>query len=55
MTKNTTTNTESRNALWICVALAFGLLIAAWVTFFVIASKHKVEEVPLQTRPIQTN
>lgn len=46
---------ESRNTIWIFVALAFGLLIAAWVTFFVIASKHKVEEVPLQTRPAQTH
>lgn len=46
---------ESRNTIWIFVGIAFGLLIAAWVTFFVIASKHKVEHVPLQTRPVQTN
>lgn len=45
---------ESRNTLWIWVGLAFGLLIAAWVTFFVIASKNRVEEVPLQSRPAQT-
>jgi hypothetical protein len=46
---------ESRNGLWIWVGLAFGLLIAAWVTFFVIASRHKIEEVPLQTQPAQTH
>ncbi len=45
---------ESRNTIWIFVGLAFGLLLAAWVAFFVIASKQKVEEVPLQTRPAQT-
>jgi hypothetical protein len=42
---------ESRNTLWLWVGLAFGLMIAAWVTFFAIASRHKVEEVPLQTQP----
>lgn len=46
---------ESRNTLWIWVGLAFGLLIAAWVTFFVIASNNRVEEVPLQSRPAQTH
>ncbi len=45
---------ESRNSIWIFVGIAFGLLIVAWVTFFVIASRHKVEEVPLQSQPAQT-
>ena len=42
------------NSLWLWVCLAFGLLIAAWTTFLVIASHHKVEEVPLQTQPRTT-
>ncbi len=46
---------ESGNSLWLWVGLAFGLLIAAWVTFFMIAAQHKVEEVPLQTQPVQTH
>jgi hypothetical protein len=45
---------ESRNTIWIFVVIIFGLMITAWVTFFVITSKHKVEEVPLQSRPAQT-
>jgi len=45
---------ESRNGLWLWVGFAFGLLCAAWVTFFVVAGKHTVEEVPLQTPPAQT-
>ncbi len=45
---------ESRNSLWLWVGLAFGILLAAWMTFFVVASKQKVEEVPLQTAPAQT-
>lgn len=55
MARTTRTNTEPSNAIWLWVGLAFGLLIAAWLTFFVIASKHKVEEVPLHTQPTQTH
>lgn len=42
---------KKHRSLMIWVGLAFALLIAAWVTFFVIAAKHPVEEVPLQTPP----
>jgi len=42
---------KKHNGLWLWVGLAFGLLLAAWITFFVIAAHHKVEEVPLQTQP----
>lgn len=35
--------------LWLA-GLAFAILIAAWIVFFVIAAKHPVEEVPLQGR-----
>ena len=45
---------KSRNGLWMWVGLAFGLLIAAWVTFFSVAAKVRVEEVPLQTQPKAT-
>ena len=33
--------------LWLAVGLAFTLLLAAWVTFFIIASNNPVEIVPL--------
>jgi hypothetical protein len=39
------------SGLWLWVGLAFGLMLAAWTTFFVIAAHNKVEEVPLQTQP----
>jgi hypothetical protein len=42
---------KKHNGLWVWVGLAFGLMLAAWATFFAIASHHKVEEVPLQTQP----
>jgi len=43
--------TKKHSGLWLWVGLAFGLMLAAWTTFFVIAAQHKVEEVPLQTPP----
>ena len=46
---------KSGNALWAWVGLAFGLMLAAWTAFFVIAAHNKVEEVPLQTQPTQTH
>lgn len=42
---------KKRSPLMLWVGLAFAVLIAAWVTFFVIAAKHPVEDVPLQTQP----
>ena len=42
---------KKHNSLWLWVGLAFGLMLAAWLTFFAIAAQHKVEEVPLQTQP----
>ena len=35
--------------LWLWVGLAFGVLLIAWTAFFIVASQHRVEEVPLQT------
>lgn len=35
--------------LWWWFVLAFVLQAAAWTTWFVIASRHRVEEVPLIT------
>ena len=46
---------DKKNPLMLFVGLAFAVLIAAWITFFVIASNHPVEEVPLQTQPRQAN
>ena len=37
------------NRLWLWVILAFALLLSAWGTFFYMARKNPVEEVPLQT------
>jgi len=51
MTTATTKRIKPHNGLWLWVGLAFGLMLAAWVTLFVIAAHNKVEEVPLQTQP----
>jgi hypothetical protein len=42
---------KKQNSPLLWAGLAFGLMFAAWITFFVIAARHKVEEVPLQTQP----
>jgi hypothetical protein len=34
---------------WGWFVLAFAIQAAAWATWFVIASHHRVQEVPLQT------
>lgn len=44
-----------RVPLMFWVGVAFALLIAAWVAFFVIAAKNPVEDVPLQKPPRQAN
>jgi hypothetical protein len=36
--------------LWLWFVAAFVLQAAAWTAWFTIASKHRVEEVPLVTR-----
>ncbi len=33
--------------LWLWFVAAFAIQAAAWTTWFVIASNHKVQEVPL--------
>lgn len=37
--------------LWFWVLVAFGVQLAAWTVWFVIASHHRVAEVPLSTAP----
>ena len=37
--------------LWLWIVAAFALQLGAWTTWFVIASHHKVAEVPLVTHP----
>ena len=39
--------------LWLWVLAAFALQLAAWTAWFIIASRNKVEEVPLATAPIK--
>ncbi len=38
---------ERASRWWIWVLAAFALQAAAWTTWFVIASHHRVQEVPL--------
>jgi hypothetical protein len=33
-------------SLWLGVLALFGLLISAWVVFFMLADRHPVQEVP---------
>ena len=37
----------ARSRLWLWFIAAFALQLAAWTTWFAIASHHKVQEVPL--------
>ena len=43
------TKPASGLGLWLGVALAFALLIGAYVAFAVIAARHPIPEVPLAT------
>jgi hypothetical protein len=36
--------------LWLWFVAAFALQAAAWTAWFVIAGRHRVQEVPLVTR-----
>jgi hypothetical protein len=45
------TNPATGRGLWLGVALAFAMLIGAYVTFAVVAARHPVKEVPLATAP----
>ena len=40
-----------RSYLWLIFVAVFALQLAAWTAWFIIASKHHVEEVPLTTAP----
>jgi hypothetical protein len=39
--------TRQSSRLWLWFVAAFVLQLAAWTAWFVIASQHKVQEVPL--------
>lgn len=39
-----------RNPLWWIVLVAFAVQLAGWAVWLVIASHHRVAEVPLETR-----
>ena len=41
----------ARSYLWLIFVAAFVLQLAAWTAWIIVASKHKVEEVPLTTAP----
>lgn len=36
-----------RSKLWILVIVAFALQLSAWTAWFIVASHHRVAEVPL--------
>jgi hypothetical protein len=40
-----------KSRLWLWFVAAFALQLAAWTAWFIIASHHKVEEVPVVTTP----
>lgn len=41
--------------LWLWFVAAFALQLAMWTAWIVIASQHKVQEVPLATSPRSQN
>jgi hypothetical protein len=43
--------TPTRSRVWVWFVAAFLVQFAAWTAWFVIASQHKVQEVPLVTAP----
>jgi hypothetical protein len=40
--------------LWLWFIAAFCVQVAAWSAWFIIASQHRVQEVPLATNPVQS-
>jgi hypothetical protein len=42
---------RTASRLWPWVLAAFALQAAAWTTWFIVASKHRVQDVPLAVRP----
>jgi hypothetical protein len=44
---------SSARTLWFCVAVAFALLFAAWITLFNLAARHRVPEVPIALKPLE--
>ncbi len=46
----TNPTSAGRSKLWLWFVLAFVIQAGAWTAWFVIASQHKVEEVPLEGR-----
>jgi hypothetical protein len=47
-TATTSSPTAGRSKLWLWFVLAFVIQAGAWTAWFVIASQHKVQEVPLE-------
>ncbi len=51
MNPNPDPNPPERSRLWLIFVAVFVLQLAAWTAWFIIASRHPVEEVPLATAP----
>ncbi len=51
MADSRTKKRRSGLTLWICVTVAFAILIGAWATLISVASKNAPEPVPLKVAP----
>ena len=40
-----------RSYVWLVFVAAFALQLAVWTAWFIVAAKHQVADVPLQTAP----
>ena len=43
-----------KSRLWLWFVAAFALQAAAWSAWFVVAGRHRVQEVPLVTRVVRS-
>ena len=46
-----TNEPKPRSRLWLIFVAIFALQLAAWIAWFIVASRHPVAEVPLRTAP----
>lgn len=42
-----------RSRVWLIIVALFALQLAAWITWLVIASHHRVAEVPVTTQRVR--
>lgn len=54
MVAATNTTDRAKSRIWLWVVVAFVVQIAAWAGLFMLAARHPVEEVPLQSERAAT-